>query len=81
MRERDLYFNDLRGTAATKFYIAGFNEREIAEALAWEERSVNKIIERYVDRTAAIKARIKKMEAKDCTIQQNCRQNRRANFG
>ena len=37
MSERDLHFNDLRGTAATKFYIAGFSMREIAETLAWEE--------------------------------------------
>lgn len=64
MFERDLHFNDLRGTAATKFYIAEFTEREIAETLAWEEESVRKIIRRYVGRTAAIKARIKKLEAK-----------------
>ena len=31
MAERDLHFNDLRGTAATKFYVAGFSMREIAE--------------------------------------------------
>lgn len=62
--ERDLHFNDLRGTAATKFYIAGFTMREIAETLAWEEESVEKIIRRYVGRTAAIKARIAKLEAK-----------------
>ena len=34
MSERDLHFNDLRQTAATKFYIAGFTMREIAETLA-----------------------------------------------
>jgi integrase len=62
LAERDLHFNDLRGTAATKFYIAGFTMREIAETLAWEEESVEKIIRRYVGRTAAIKARIKKLE-------------------
>jgi integrase len=62
MSERDLHFNDLRGTAATKFYIAGFTMREIAETLAWEEKSVEKIIRRYVGRSAAIKARIKKLE-------------------
>jgi integrase len=62
MSERDLHFNDLRGTAATKFYIAGFTMREIAETLAWEEESVEKIIRRYVGRSAAIKARIKKLE-------------------
>jgi len=63
MSERDLHFNDLRGTAATKFYIAGLSMREIAETLAWEEESVEKIIRRYVGRAAAIKARIKKLEA------------------
>lgn len=57
----DLHFNDLRGTAATKFYIAGFTFREIAETLAWDEESVKKIIWRYVGRNAALKARIKKM--------------------
>jgi integrase len=62
MTERDLHFNDLRGTAATKFYIAGFSMREIAETLAWEEESVEKIIRRYIGRSAAIKARIKKLD-------------------
>lgn len=62
--DRDLHFNDLRGTAATKFYIAGFTMREIAETLAWEEESVEKIIRRYVERGAAIKARIAKLETK-----------------
>jgi integrase len=65
MSERDLHFNDLRGTAATKFYIAGFSMREIAETLAWEEESVEKIIRRYVGRSAAIKERISKLEARE----------------
>jgi integrase len=65
LSERDLHFNDLRGTAATKFYIAGFTMREIAETLAWEEESVERIIRRYVGRAAAIKARIKKLEGKE----------------
>jgi integrase len=65
MSEQDLHFNDLRGTAATKFYIAGFSMREIAETLAWEEASVEKIIRRYVGRKAAIMARIKKLETRE----------------
>jgi integrase len=65
MSDRDLHFNDLRGTAATKFYIAGLSIREIAETLAWEESSVEKIIRRYVARNAAIKARIRKLEARE----------------
>lgn len=63
--ERDLHFNDLRGTAATKFYIAGFTMREIAETLGWEEEYVEKIIRRYVGRSAAIKARIRKLESRE----------------
>ena len=35
----DLHFHDLRGTAATKFYIAGLSEREIAEIMGWEEET------------------------------------------
>jgi integrase len=36
MQERDLHFHDLRGTAATRFYIAGLPERVIAEIMGWE---------------------------------------------
>jgi len=56
MAERDLHFHDLRGTAATKFYIAGLSERVIAEIMGWEEEYVAKIIRRYVGRSAATKA-------------------------
>lgn len=57
----DLHFHDLRGTAATKFYLAGLSEREIGEIMGWEEESVRKIIRRYVDRQAAVKERIRKL--------------------
>lgn len=57
-----LNFHDLRGTAATRFYNAGFSEREIAEIMAWEEESVARIIRRYVGRQAAIKERIRKLD-------------------
>ena len=65
MADRDLHFNDLRGTAATRFYVASFTMREIAETLAREEASVEKIINRYVGRNAALKARIRKMETRE----------------
>jgi integrase len=58
----DLHFHDLRGTAATKFYLAGIPEREIAEMMAWDEETVSKIIRRYVSRTAAIRERIRKLD-------------------
>ena len=54
--DRDLHFHDLRGTAATRFYVAGLPERVIAEIMGWEEEHVTRIIRRYVDRSAATKA-------------------------
>lgn len=65
---RDLHFHDLRGTAVTKFYIGGLDVRVIAEIMAWEEDHVHKIIRRYVNRSAAIKDTIRRLnEAKDRT--------------
>jgi integrase len=61
MNERDLHFHDLRGTAATRFYIAGLPIRVIAEILAWSEEQVEKIIRRYVGRGAATKEAIRKL--------------------
>ena len=52
----DLHFHDLRGTAATRFYVAGLSERVIAEILGWSEANVAAIIRKYVDRTAATRA-------------------------
>jgi integrase len=55
----ELHFHDLRGTAATKFYAAGLSLRVIAEILGWTEGSVDNIIRKYVDRTAATEAVIR----------------------
>ena len=38
----NLHFHDLRGTAATKFYVAGLSERVIAEVMGWEEARCGK---------------------------------------
>ena len=57
----NLHFHDRRGTAATKFYLSGLTTREIAEIMAWEEDTVDRIIRRYVGRDAAIKERIRKL--------------------
>jgi integrase len=59
--DRDLHFHDLRGTAATRFYNAGLSNRVIAEIMGWEEDHVERIIRRYVDRTAATRAIIAKL--------------------
>lgn len=61
MNDRDLHFHDLRGTATTRFYVAGLSERVIAEIMAWEEEHVAKIVRRYVDRSAATRAIIKQL--------------------
>jgi integrase len=61
LHDRDLHFHDLRGTAATKFYIAGLSIRVIAEMLAWGEDQVERIIRRYVARGAATKEAIRQL--------------------
>jgi integrase len=61
MADADLHFHDLRGTAATRFYIADLSERAIAGIMGWEEEHVAKIIRRYVDRSAATKAIIRQL--------------------
>jgi integrase len=61
LNDRDLHFHDLRGTAATKFYVAGLPVRVIAEILAWSEDQVERIIRRYVARGAATKAAIRQL--------------------
>jgi integrase len=57
------HFHDLRGTAATKFYLAGLSVRVIAEIMAWEEETVDKIIRKYVGRKAATMALIQQLNA------------------
>jgi integrase len=61
MKQVDLHFHDLRGTAATRFYTAGLSERVIAEIMGWEEGYVARIIRRYVDRSAATRAIIRQL--------------------
>jgi integrase len=61
MNDRNLHFHDLRGTAATRFYIAGLSIRVIAEILAWSEDQVERIIRRYVARGAATKDVIRQL--------------------
>src|SRR5262245_4127463 len=48
-------------TAATRFYVAGLPERVIAEIMGWEGVHVGRIIRRYVDRSAATKKIIQRL--------------------
>jgi integrase len=67
LTDRNLHFHDLRGTAATRFYIAGFSTRVIGEIMGWSEQDVEKIIRRYVGRQAAVQDAIAAMRAKSGT--------------
>lgn len=60
-REWVLHFHDARGTAATKFYLAGFSAEEIAEILGWEKSKVEGIIDRYVNRAQRLKDKIRRL--------------------
>jgi integrase len=56
-----LHFHDLRGTAATRFYVANIRLRSIAEIMGWEEEHVERIIRKYVDRSASVRALIRQL--------------------
>jgi integrase len=58
----DLHFHDLRGTAATRFFMAGFEIREIAELMTWSEVRVEGLINRYVKRDEILLRRIKMLD-------------------
>lgn len=58
----ELHFHDLRGTAATRFYLGGLSIRQIAEAMAWSEGDVEPLINRYVKRDEVIRDMIAKMD-------------------
>lgn len=60
--ERDLHFHDLRGTAATRLFRAGFTYREIAEIVGVSEEQVESWIKRYVKRDEIIRDRIQRLE-------------------
>lgn len=62
LADSGLHFHDLRGTAATNFFRAGFTTREIAQTLAWSEEKVERLIDRYVKRDEILKDRIRRMD-------------------
>lgn len=58
-----LHFHDLRGTAATKFFVAGLTIRQIAEIMTWSEDRIEALINRYVKRDELILAMIRQMDS------------------
>lgn len=57
-----LHFHDLRGTAATKFYVSGLTIREIAGIMTWGEGHVEALIDRYVKRDEILLDRIRRLD-------------------
>lgn len=57
-----LHFHDLRGTAATRFYLGGLTIREIAEILTWSEDRVEQLLNRYVMKNALLLDRIRRLD-------------------
>jgi integrase len=73
LRERGLRFHDFRGTAATRFYLADFTLREIAEVMGWSEKRIEDLIDLYVKRDVILDDRIRRLEERDSAIaRQSC---------
>jgi integrase len=51
-----LVFHDLRGTAATRFVAGGLTYAQVGAILGWDEKRVEAIAKRYVDRRAVVSA-------------------------
>ena len=59
----DLHFHDLRGTAATRMYMAGLTVREIAQMFTWGEDKVERLIDTYVKKDEIMIDRIRRIDA------------------
>ncbi len=53
--------HDFRGTFVLELINAGFDDRDIAETVAWKTRDVASIRRKYVDRAAIVHAAIRRM--------------------
>ncbi len=58
----DKHFHDLRGTAATRMYVGGLTEREIAEIFTWSEDYVAAMIRKYVKKDELLRDRIRRLD-------------------
>lgn len=58
----DKHFHDFRGTAATRMYLGGLDEREIAEIFTWSEDYVASMMRRYVKKDELLMDRIRRLD-------------------
>lgn len=58
----DKHFHDLRGTAATRMFLAGLTVREIAEIFTWSEDHVERLINVYVKKDELLRDRIRRID-------------------
>ena len=54
--------HDLRETAATVRFRAGFSLREIAEVMTWSESAFEQLVNRYVERDELLLDRIRRLD-------------------
>lgn len=57
--------HDLRGTACTRFVMAGLSDEEIAEWFGWEPDRIRRIRVRYVDRERVARGIIARLEKRE----------------
>jgi len=69
--KRPLTFHDLRGTAATRFAVAGLTNREIAQILGWSEKQTEALLARYVSGEAIAKAMLDRLSVNQPVNQEN----------
>ena len=58
-------FHDLRGTAATRFVMAGYGDEDVAAFMGWEVEDVKAIKRRYVTGKAVALAAVEKLRRKE----------------
>lgn len=59
---KDLHFHDLRGTAATRFWLGGLKVRAIAQVMAWSEDDVEALLNRYVRKNDILRDMIRQLD-------------------
>lgn len=66
-----LRFHDLRGTAATKFRIAGLDDRDIALVMGWSESAVTALMRKYVSSSEVALDLLQRMKQKPLATNQS----------